>query len=124
MKIPIYNSIYSNILKSNNTNPINFKIINNLNLKKIDLNKFPLVKILNSLPKKNSLYETVLISINDYFVFKFLEKKISFNKLIYLILKYSRHKEFQKYKLITPQNAHEIYKLRDYVSLKLSSLGI
>ncbi len=124
MKIPIYNSIYSNILKSNNTNPINFKIINNLNLKKIDLNKFPLVKILNSLPKKNSLYETVLISINDYFVFKFLEKKISFNKLIYLILKYSRHKEFQKYKLITPQNAHEIYKLRDYVSLKLSTLGI
>ena len=41
-----------------------------------------------------------------------------------LIDKYSGLKEFQKYKKIRPQNAHEIYKLRNYVSLKLSSLGI
>ena len=41
-----------------------------------------------------------------------------------LIDKYSGLKEFQKYKQIRPQNAYEIYKLRNYVSLKLSSLGI
>ena len=124
MKIPIYNSIYTNSLNRIYTRSIDLKIMNNLSLKKIDLKKFPLVKILDQLPKKNSLYETILITINDYFVFKFLEKKISFKDLINLIHKFSRLKEFQKYKAIKPQNAHEIYRLRDYVSLKLSTLGI
>ena len=124
MKIPISNSIYYNIFKNDDNSPVNFEILNNLNLKKIDINKFPLIKILNGMPRINSLYETVLITINDYFVFKFLQKKINFKELINLILKYSSLKEFQKYKQIKPQNAHEIYKLRDYVSLKLSTLGI
>ncbi len=124
MKIPICNSIYPNISKNIRTKPINLEILNNLNLKKVDIHKFPLIKILNGMPKINSLYETILITINDYFVLKFLEKKINFKELINLILKYSRLNEFQKYKQIKPQNAHEIYKLRDYVSLKLSTLGI
>ena len=124
MKIPIYNSIYINSLNRIYTRSIDLKIMNNLTLKKIDLKKFPLVKILNELPKKNSLYETVLITINDFLVYKFLDQKINFNELIKLIIKFSSLKEFQKYKQIRPQNAHEIYKLRDYVSLKLSTLGI
>ena len=124
MKIPIYNSIYTNSLNRIYTRSIDLKIMNNLTLKKIDLKKFPLVKILNKLPKKNSLYETVLITINDFLVYKFLDQKINFNELIKLIIKFSSLKEFQKYKQIRPQNAHEIYKLRDYVSLKLSTLGI
>mgnify|MGYP001321297136 CR=1 FL=1 len=124
MKIPILNSIYDSILKDNSSKSINLEIINNLNLKPIDLEKFPLVKILKNLPKNNSLYETVLITVNDFFVYKFLEKKIDFNKLIKFISIFSSLKEFQKYKRIRPKNAHEIYKLRDYVSLKLSSLGI
>ena len=124
MKIPIYNSIYSNILKNNNSKPIDLNIMNNLNLKKVDIKKFRLIKILKKLPKQNSLYETILITINDFFVYKFLNQKIDFNKLMLMIDKFSSLKEFQKYKQIQPQNAHEIYKLRNYVSLKLSSLGI
>ena len=124
MKIPIYNSIYPNSIENKINKPINLEIMNNLNLKRLDLKKFPLVKIIDRLPKKNSLYETILITVNDFFVYKFLDKKIDFNKLVMLIDKYSGLKEFQKYKQIRPQNAHEIYKLRNYVSLKLSSLGI
>ena len=124
MKIPIYNSIYPNSIENKINKPINLEIMNNLNLKRLDLKKFPLVKIIDRLPKKNSLYETILITVNDFFVYKFLDKKIDFNKLVMLIDKYSGLKEFQKYKQIRPQNAYEIYKLRNYVSLKLSSLGI
>jgi len=43
------------------------------------------------------------------------------NKLIYKI---SNHKEFQKFKKIHPKNLKEIYNLRDYVRLKIESLGI
>ena len=56
MKIPIYNSIYSSSVKSLKTPTLNFKILNNLELRNIDTKKFPLVKILNKLPNNSSLY--------------------------------------------------------------------
>ena len=75
MRIPIYNSIYYNTGKNLKSKALNFTNLNNLNLKKVQENKFPLVKLLNNLPKKSSLFETVLITVNDYLVYKFLEKK-------------------------------------------------
>ncbi len=124
MKIPIYNSIYSSEAKSMKTKSLNFNILNNLELDEVDIKKFPLVKLLKKLPNHTSLFETVLITINDYLVFKFLEKKISFQKLIKLIDRISNLREFQKFKKIKPKNIDDIYQLRNYVSLKLDSLGI
>ena len=124
MTIPIFNSLYSEQSKFIKTKKINFKILNNLNLKDVDLNKFPLIKILKKLPQYPSLYETILVTINDYLVFKFLEKKINFNELINLINKISNLKEFQKFKKIKPKNVDDIYNLRGYVSSKMDSLGI
>ncbi len=124
MKIPIQNSLYhskNNFYKSEN---LNLKILNNLELKQVNTIKFPLVKILKNLPNHPSLYETVLISINDFLVLKFLEKKLNFKKLINLINKFSNLKEFQKYKKIKPKNVKDIYRLRDYVSSKMDSLVI
>ena len=86
--------------------------------------KFPLVKLINKLPNQSSLFETVLITINDYLVYKFLGKKINFQTLTKLINKISNLKEFQKFKKIKPKSIDDIYDLRDYVSLKLDSLGI
>ena len=124
MKIPIYNSIYYQTLKTQKSTSLDFNILNDLNLKKVEENRFPLVRLLNKLPKKSSLFETVLITVNDYLVYKFLEKKINFQKLIKLIDEISNLKEFQKFKKIKPKNIKEIYNLRDYVHLKLDALGI
>jgi 1-deoxy-D-xylulose-5-phosphate reductoisomerase len=124
MKIPIYNSIYLSKKKNIKTDPLNLKILNNLNLKNVDTKKFPLVNLLNKLPHHPSLFETVLITINDYLVFKFLNNKINFPKLIKLINRISNFKEFQKFKKIKPKSVDDIYQLRDYVSLKLDNLGI
>ena len=41
-----------------------------------------------------------------------------------MIQKFSNLKEFQKFKKIRPKNIEDIYRLRDYVSLKMNSLGI
>ena len=124
MKIPIINSIYQNKLKVVKTKNLDMKLLNNLDLKEVDLNKFPSIKLLKKMPKYNSLYETVLITINDFLVYKFLENKITFSKLLKLINKISCLKEFSKYKKMKPKSIEDIYKLRDYVSLKLSKLGI
>ena len=124
MKIPIYNSIFHNVNKNFKSKSLNFDILNNLDLKTVNKNKFPLVKLLNHMPKQSSLYETVIITINDYLVYKFLEKKITFQKLTKLIYKISNFKEFNKFKKIKPKSVGDIYRLRDYVSLKLDTLGI
>ena len=124
MKIPIHNSLYTSEMKKYKSQILNLNILNNLNLKKVDSVKFPLVKILNNLPKNSSLYETILITINDYLVLKFLKKKISFKELINLIIKFSNLKEFQKFKKIKPKNVEDIYRLRNYVSLKMDTFSI
>jgi 1-deoxy-D-xylulose-5-phosphate reductoisomerase len=124
MKIPIHNSIYSFNKKKIKSKSINFDILNNLEFKRVDYNKFPLIKILNKIPKNNSLYETVLISINDYFVSKFLNKMIKYEELIRLINLHINSKKFTKFRKIPVKNVKDIYKTRDYVSLKLDTLGI
>ncbi len=123
MKIPIYNSLnFTN--KKNRTLPLRFDTLNKLNFNEVDNKKFPLVNIIHKLPKKISLFETILITVNDHFVNKFLEKKISYKKLIFIIMKILNMKEFQKYKKIKPKNIEDIYRLRDYVSFKMDSLSI
>ena len=124
MMIPIYNSIFNKNDKTLNSKTINLNILNNLKLRNVNKDKFELIKLLERLPKKNSLYETILITINDFFVFKFLKGEINFNKLVKLILKISNSNEYLKYKKIKPKNTKEIYELRDYVSLKLEKLSI
>ena len=124
MRIPIQNSIYFQENKNIKSSPLDFKILNNLSFQKVEKSKFPLVGLLNKLPKYPSLFETVLITINDYLVYKFLDKKINFHELTKLIYKISNLKEFQKFKKIKPRNIKQIYNLRDYVHLKLNTLGI
>ncbi len=124
MRIPIFNSLYQKNTKTIKTKSINFEILNKPNLKKVDLKKFILVKLLNKLPQHTSLFETILITINDYFVHKFLNHRINFERLVRFIYKFSNSKEFQKFKKIKPKKVKDIYKLRDYVSFKLDTLGI
>tara|TARA_B100000674_G_scaffold384789_1_gene328112 strand:+ start:613 stop:1776 length:1164 start_codon:yes stop_codon:yes gene_type:complete len=124
MKIPIMNSLYKNNKKIMNSKKLKFDILNNLSLKEVDNIKFPIVNLLNLLPKELSLFETILITVNDYFVLKFLEKKISFQELVNSIIKMLKIKEFRKYKKIKPKNVNDIYTLRDYVSLKLNTLSV
>ena len=97
MKVPIFNSLYSddNYLKSKK---IDIDILNNLNLNKVDKNKYPLIKILKLIPKKESLFETVLVSANDELVNLFLQKKISFDDISLRLNKIIKNKNFLKYR--------------------------
>jgi 1-deoxy-D-xylulose-5-phosphate reductoisomerase len=126
MKIPILNSLFQKNLtyKKFNSKPLNFEIINNLNLTKVDYAKFPLVKLLKNLKNNVSQYETVLISINDFFVSKFLKRKISYLELIKLIKFYANSKNFLNFRKLPVKNVTDIEKTRNYVYSKLETLGI
>ena len=124
MTIPIFNSIYDNSLIKMNTKNLGPTELNNLAFEKINLKKFPSINILKYLPKKISLFETVIVSCNDELVDLFLKKKISFWSIHVILKKLLILKEFSKYKQISPNNSDQIYKLSKYVRLKTKSLSI
>ena len=124
MKIPIFNTIYENGEMKLKSKKLDINKLNNLNLKRVNVTKFPFVKILNYLPSKDSLFETILVSINDELVNLFLKKKISFLDISRILLKTIFSKEFKKYKFLKPKNVNEIVKLNKYVRLKINSMCI
>ena len=124
MKIPIHNTIYNLNKMPIKTKSINFKILNNLEFQKVDVKKFPLIKILDILPKNNSLFETALITINDYFVSLFNKKKINYKELINFINYNAHNKIFLKFRKKVPKNIQDIHKTRNYVYSKLDNSGI
>ena len=119
MTIPIYNSIYQNKKKIFTNKDLNLELLNSLDFKKINKKIFPLINILKILPNKNSLYETALITINDFFVNKFLEGKISYNFMVKSIYKNANSHEFKKLRNIKVKNLTQIEKTIDNVRFKL-----
>jgi len=124
MKIPIFNTLYSDQLKSLESKKLDIRKLNNLNLMNLDNKKFPLIKILDIIPDKSSLFETILISVNDELVNLFLKKKISFYEISKKLFNFVKLKEFQIYKKKMPKNIKEINKLNSYVRLKVNQLCI
>ena len=124
MKIPIFNSLYPSFEKKIQSKKINFKILNDMNFQKVDLKKFPIVRLIRSLPDKNSLFETVIVSANDCLVENFLNKKITFLDISKYLLKIARSKKFEKYKKKTPVNIEEITSLNKYVRFKTNNLCV
>ena len=124
MTIPIFNSIYGESNKIINSNKLNLHILNNLNLTNVDIERFPVIKIIKHLPPRDSLFETVIVSANDTLVNLFLNKKIKFTNISSQLLKIVKMKEFIIYKSKYPKNIKEIKELANYVSLKVHSLSI
>ena len=118
MKIPIFNSLYS----SNNfinSKQLNLKILNNLSFKEINYKRFSVIKILNKMPENSSLFETILVSINDKLVELFLGNKIKFTdipKKMHNILDLNKLK---KYKMIKPRKISDIIFLNNKIRSKI-----
>ena len=121
MRIPIFNSLYS----SNNfinSKKLNIKILNNLSFKEINYKRFSVIKILNKLPENSSLFETILVSINDKLVELFLANKIKFTDISKKMHNILDLKELKKYKMIKPRKINDIIflnkKIRNKIEIK------
>ncbi len=124
MRIPIFNTLYKDSIKVIKSNEVDISKLNNLNLNNVDEKKYPMIKILNMLPQKESLFETVLVSSNDELVDQFLNKKIGFMDIYYKLNKFLKEKEFYKFKKKQPKKIEDITKLANYVRLKLRAKSI
>ena len=124
MKVPIFNSIYFNTDKKLKSKKIDIETLNNLDLKKVDKVRFPIIKILNNMSNKDSLFDTIIVSANDKLVKLFLCGKIRFIDISNILLKICNMPEFTKFKTKKPKNIDEINDLADFVSLKIDSMSI
>ena len=124
MKIPIFNTLYTDCNKKISSKILDLKKLNNLNFEKINLKKFPLVNILKKMPQKTSLFETVIVSANDELVKLFLQKKIKFDAIQKKLIKIINNKKFSKYKWIEPKNIQQIIDLNKEVKFQINSKSI
>ena len=118
MRIPIFNSLYS----SNNfinSKKLNIKILNNLSFKEINYKRFSVINILNKLPENSSLFETILVSINDKLVELFLTNKIKFTDISKKMHNILDLKELKKYKMIKPRKINDIIFLNNKIRKKI-----
>ena len=119
MIIPIFNTLYSNPNLNFKFKEINLNKLNNLNLIKLDFKRYPIAKILKSLPDNQSLYFTIIVSINDTLVDLFLKNVISFTDIQKIFLKMANDKNFVKFKKISSYKIQDIINLNKYVRLKI-----
>ena len=124
MMIPIFNTINQDNKNFIKTKNLNIRMLNNLDLKKVDKKRFPVVKIIDKLIDRDSLFETVIVSANDVLVNKFLKGQIKFTDISKVLLKITSLSEFKKFKMIKPKNVEEIAKLADYVSFKINTISV
>ena len=124
MKIPITNSLYLNENRFIKTKKINVKILNDLKLSEVNKKQFPLIKLLKAVPKNNTLFETLLVSMNDELVSLFLNKKISYDQISKNLLSQINSKSFSKFKRKKLNNLAQIEKLNNFVRLKTKTLSV
>ena len=121
MKIPVFNSLYSSN-KIINSKKLDLKILNNLDFQNIDLKRFPILRILNKLPEKPSLFETVIVSINDKLVKLFLNNRIKFTDISKKMNSILELSEFKKFKKLKVTKINDIMSLNNKVKIKLNNI--
>ena len=115
MDIPIYNSIYENDKNSiYSPNKLNLKKINNLDLTNPDYKKFKSLNLLKLIPEKDSLFETILITVNDELVHMFLNKKIEYKQILFYLIKIINFKILRKYCKVKPNSIKQIINARNF----------
>ena len=122
MAIPIQNTLSSNVKNTTILGEPNINKLNHLNFQKVNIKKFPVVKILNKLSHKSSLYETLIVSTNDKLVNLFLNNQINFLDIQKYLLIILNDKKFKNLKKIKPKTVGEIINLDKYLHTKIRKL--
>ena len=118
MRIPIFNTLYSGE-KSINSKNLDIGKLNNLDFQKVDLKRFPIINIKDKLTNHSSLFETILVSINDKLVELFLNNKIKFTDISKKMNSMLDLKEFKKFKMIKVKKIEDIIILNKKVVDKI-----
>jgi len=87
MRVPIQYAITYPDRFTNNLNNLNFSVIRKLSLEKPDLKKFPCLGLARLALKRGGTYPAVLNAADEEVVRKYLDRKIKFSRIPYIIEK-------------------------------------
>ena len=117
MEIPIFNSIFDKTSVTYKKNKdINFQNLNGENFIKPSNSVFPLLKVINHYKKNDSYFEIILVTVNDYFVKKFLNGQINFQKMQIKLLNKLKDPYLSKYYNKYPKKINDIYMMVNKVN--------
>ena len=124
MKIPISNTIYKNKNSFSNESKIDTKILTNLSFEKVNINKFPSIKLIKKC--LNSGYSTPIIinASNEVLVGLFLKGKINFLDIVATINKIFKDKDFNKYAKRKPKSVKEVKTIDSWARLKTTNMCV
>ncbi len=111
MSIPISNALGIKKKLKNKIFTNSIKKLNNLSFYLPNIKQFPVLKILDILPEKDSYFETILITINDTLVSKYLDGHISYLSIQKNLLNLIKKSYFKKYYNLKPKNIYDIKKM-------------
>ena len=121
MKIPIFNSLH-NSQKKIKTDELDIKRLNFLDLKKVDTDKFPSIKIIKQLKNNESSLETIIVLANDILVDLFLLKKIYFTDIVSVLQKLINMKKFNNYRLKKINNINTIISFNNQIRTTINNM--
>jgi len=123
MIIPISSALNINYVSNKKKTEFNLKKLNNMNFVKPDYNRFPMLSIINKIPKNDSYFETILISLNDSLVEKYLKGEINYISIQKNLLNLIESTYLKKYYKLKPKNIYDIKKMititNNYLNLNL-----
>ena len=111
MKIPISSALGINNQKSKLFLKKKIMQLNEINFIKPDVKNFPTLSLIKIIPDKESYFETILITINDTLVYKYLNGNINYISIQQNLLNLIKHSFFKKYYNLKPKNIYDIKKM-------------
>ncbi len=110
MSVPISNALGIKNDLNNTFVEKNYDKLNYLKFLKPNEKMFPLLSLLKVLPNKNTLFETILITLNDTLVKKYLNGSINYNSIQLNLLKHIKNPYFKKFYKLKPKSIYDIKK--------------
>ena len=122
MKIPIFNSLNYNKTNKIKTDQLNIKKLNFPNFKKVDINKFPSIKLIKKFKNQETLLETIIVLANDELVNLFLLKKLDFTDIDIFLQRLINMKEIINLSQKNPGNIESIRDINELIKEKINKL--
>ena len=108
MKIPISNILLKDSISPLKQKNIKTKDLNNIKFYKVDVKKFPSIKLINKCLNLGPSAPIIINASNEVLVNLFLNRKIQFLDIVNTVNKIFKHKDFTKYARRRPETVKEV----------------
>ena len=124
MRIPISNTLYGGKNKFKPLVKLDDKLLSKISFQKVDVKKFPSVKIIKKCLNMGQSTSTIVNAANEVLVNLFLRGKIDFLDIVLTINKIFKDKDFNKYAKKKPSSVKEIKAIDNWARLKTMNMCV